>query len=90
MLTPAERKALKAKAHKLEPIVRIGAKGLTGELIAEIDRALRAHELIKVRAGALDRDARGDAFDSICQKTGAEAVQQVGKILVIFRRKPDA
>ena len=51
MLTPAERKALKAKAHKLDPVVHIGAKGLTDEVIAEIDRALHAHELIKVRAG---------------------------------------
>jgi len=90
MLTPAERKALKAKAHKLEPVVHVGAKGLTDEVIAEIDRALRAHQLIKVRAGAMDRDARDDAFDSICERTGAEAVQQVGKVFVIYRRRPDA
>ena len=90
MLTPAERKALKAKAHKLEPVVHVGAKGLTDEVIAEIDRALRAHELIKVRAGSMDRDARDDAFDSICERTGAEAVQQVGKVFVIYRRRPDA
>ena len=53
MLTAAERKALKAKAHKLDPVVQIGTKGLTDEVIAEIDRALCAHELIKVRAGSL-------------------------------------
>jgi putative YhbY family RNA-binding protein len=86
MLTAAERKALKAKAHKLEPVVQIGAKGLSGEVLAEIERALRAHELVKVRAGGLERDARREVFDSICEKTGAEAVQQVGKIFVIFRR----
>jgi RNA-binding protein len=90
MLTAAERKALKAKAHKLDPVVHVGAKGLTDEVIAEIDRALRAHELIKVRAGTMDRDARDDAFDSICERTGAEAVQQVGKVFVIYRRRPDA
>ena len=90
MLTPAERKALKAKAHKLEPIVRIGARGLTGEVIAEIDRALRAHELIKVRAGSMERDQRDAALVSICEKTKAEQVQQVGKVFVIYRRKPDA
>jgi len=90
MLTPAERKALKAKAHKLDPVVHVGAKGLTDEVIAEIDRALRVHELIKVRAGSMDRDARDDAFDSICERTGAEAVQQVGKVFVIYRRRPDA
>jgi RNA-binding protein len=89
MLTSAERKALKAKAHKLEPVVHIGAKGVTEEVIAEIDRALRARELIKVRAGTLERDARGDAFDSICERTGAEAVQQVGKVCVLFRKRAD-
>jgi putative YhbY family RNA-binding protein len=88
MLTAAERKALKAKAHKLEPVVQIGAKGLTGEVLAEIERALSSHELIKVRAGSLDRLARGEVFESIREKTGAEEVQQVGKVCVIFRKRP--
>ena len=61
-MTPAERKALKAKAHKLDPVVHVGAKGITEEVIAEIDRALQAHELIKVRAASLDRDAREEAL----------------------------
>jgi len=90
MLTPAERKALKAKAHKLDPVVHIGAKGLTEEVIAEVDRALHAHELIKVRAASLDRDAREEAFDRIAEKTRAEAVQHIGKVFVLFRKKPDA
>ena len=89
MLTPVERKALKAKAHKLDPVVHIGAKGLTEEVIAEVDRALHAHELIKVRAASLDRDAREEAFDRIAEKTRAEAVQHIGKVFVLFRKKND-
>jgi len=89
MLTPAERKALKAKAHNLDPVVHIGAKGLTEEVIAEVDRALHAHELIKVRAASLDRDAREEAFDRIAEKTRAEAVQHIGKVFVLFRKKND-
>lgn len=89
MLTPAERKALKAKAHKLDPVVHVGAKGLTGEVIAEIDRALHAHELIKVRAASLDRNAREEAFGRIAQQTGAEPVQHIGKVFVLFRKKKD-
>jgi RNA-binding protein len=75
MLTAAERNALKAKAHKLYPVVEI--------------RALSAHELIKVRAATLDRDQRDEAFSSICERTKAEQVQQVGKVFVLFRKKPD-
>jgi putative YhbY family RNA-binding protein len=87
MLTPPERKALKGRAHKLEPVVQIGAKGLTDEVVAEIERALDAHQLIKVRAGGLERDARDQALDAICRRTGAQAVQQVGKVFVLFRKK---
>jgi putative YhbY family RNA-binding protein len=88
-MTPAERKALKAKAHKLDPVVHVGAKGLTDEVIAEIDRALQAHELIKVRAATLDRNAREEAFELIAQKTHAQAVQHIGKVFVLFRKKND-
>jgi RNA-binding protein len=85
----AERKALMTKAHKLDPVVQIGAKGLTEEVIAEIDRALRAHELIKVRAATLDREARDQAYETMCERTGAEPVQQVGKVFVLFRKNND-
>ncbi len=88
MLNSGERKALKARAHKLDPVVRIGSRGLTDEVVAEIERALQAHELIKVRAGELDRHARDAVFGSICEQTGAEPVQQVGKVFVLFRRNP--
>ena len=52
-LSPIERKKLKARAHALNPIIHLGAKGLTEAVIAEIGRALDAHELIKVRAGGM-------------------------------------
>ncbi len=88
MLTAAERKALKGRAHKLEPAVHIGAKGLTSEVVAEIDRALTAHELIKVRAASLERDERDAALQDILARTRALPVQQVGKIFVIYRKNP--
>ena len=88
MLTSTDRKALKARAHKLEPVVIIGAKGLTDQVLAEIERALKAHELIKVRALELDRDARDGALGSICEQTGADAVQQVGKVFILYRKNP--
>jgi len=89
MLTPSERKALKAKAHKLDPVVQIGDKGLTEQVIAEIDRALHAHQLIKVRAATLDRHAREEVFKRIAEKTQSQAVQHIGKVFVLFRKKND-
>ena len=56
----------KARAHSLDPVVHLGEKGLTEPVMAEIDRALAAPELIKVRAGGLDRDEREAAFEEIC------------------------
>ena len=88
-LSPIERKKLKARAHALSPIVHIGGKGLTEAVIAEIGRALDAHELIKVRAGSMERDARESAFTEICARLAAQAVQHIGKVLVLYRRKPD-
>jgi RNA-binding protein len=88
-MTPAERKAFKARAHKLEPVVIIGTKGLTDEIVAETDRALQAHELIKVRAPAADRQEREILLQRICDLTGAEAIQQVGKVFVLYRKRPD-
>ena len=88
-MTPAERRALKARAHKLEPVVIIGGKGLTGEVLAEIGRALAAHELIKVRGGGFDRFELEKLSAEICAQTGAEPVQRIGKVLVIYRKSDD-
>jgi RNA-binding protein len=87
-VTPAERKALKARAHSLHPILRLGEKGLTDAVLAEIDHALGAHELIKIRAAPLNRDEREVALASICERTGAQAVQHIGKMLIVYRQKP--
>jgi putative YhbY family RNA-binding protein len=90
MLNPRERRDLKARAHKLEPVVIIGGKGLTGEVLAEIERALKAHELVKIRAPGLDREPRARAEQEICARTGSEPVQQIGKVLILYRKNPDA
>jgi len=87
-MTPQEKKLLKARAHKLDPIVIVGGKGLTDAVIAEIDFALKSHELIKVRAATMDRHERDKAMSAICARTGAEPVQQIGKVFVLFRKKP--
>ena len=89
MLSAAERKELKARAHQLEPIVMIGTKGLTDEVVKEVDVALKAHELIKVRAAGLEREQRDDALKALCQRTDAESVQSIGKVFVIYRKRDE-
>jgi RNA-binding protein len=87
-LTSRERAHLKARAHALEPKVQVGNDGLTDAVVKEIDRALAAHELIKVKILA-DRDARDEIAEAVCTRTGAALVQQVGKVVVLWRPKPD-
>ena len=89
MLSAAERKSLKARAHKLEPVVLIGNKGVTDEVVKEVETALKAHELIKVRAPGLEREAREEAMHTLCARTGAESVQTIGKVLVIYRKRDE-
>ena len=87
-LPSKKRSELRAEAHKLTPVVIIGDKGLTDEVIAEIDRSLKAHELIKVRAATNERDARDVWLETICEKLEAHPVQQIGKVFVIWRENP--
>ncbi len=88
-LSTTDRKQLRVRAHGLHPILQLGEKGLTEAVIAEIDRALTAHELIKIRAAPLNHDERDVALASICERTNAQAVQHIGKMLIVYRRKPE-
>ena len=88
-LSARERAALKAKAHALESCVHIGQSGLTDAVVRETDRALTAHELIKVKIAAADRDEREALSNDLCTRTGAAAVQRVGKVLVLWRPREE-
>ena len=87
-LTARERAHLKARAHSLEPVVQTGGSGITDGVVAEVDRALTAHELIKVRIGSEDRADRVATGDELCERTGAAAVHRVGKIVILWRPRP--
>lgn len=88
-LSPLERKALKARAHHLNPVVQIGDAGLTPAVLREVDAALKSHELIKVHMSGDNRDVRVAAYDTICTGLGCAPVQHIGKQLVLFRANPD-
>ena len=89
-LSAAERKALKARAHPLKPVVMIADAGLSPGVRAEIERALVSHQLIKIRVASDDRESRESLSAEICASTGAAAVQHIGKILVIWRKGEEA
>jgi len=90
VLSAKDRARLKAKAHALEPVVRIGHAGVTPELVAEAERAITAHELIKVGVAAADREARVAVGDTLAERLGAVPVHRVGTILILWRPRPDA
>ena len=87
-LTPRERSHLKARAHALAPLVQVGNAGVTAQLIVEVDRALTAHELIKVRVGSDDRERRVEVGDRLAEATEAAVVHRVGKVLILWRPRP--
>ncbi len=88
ILSPAGRRALRAKAHHLHPFVTIGQHGLTPAVLHEIDVNLKAHELIKIRVSGDDRYAREATLERICAELDAAAVQHIGKLLVVWRPAP--
>lgn len=88
-LSPAERKLLKARAHALKPVVAIGNDGLSAAVLKEIETSLKAHGLIKIRVTGDDREARESLLGEVCSRTGASAVQHIGKLLVVYRENPE-
>lgn len=88
-LTPSQRRALRADAHHLSPVVSIGQDGLTEAVIREADAALKAHGLIKARLFCDDRSQREAMLETLCGRLDAAPVQHIGKLLVLWRPKPD-
>jgi putative YhbY family RNA-binding protein len=84
-LTPAERKQKRAEAHHLDPVVMVGAAGLTAAVRQEVETALRAHGLVKVRVGIEARSAREELLTELADALGAAPVQHIGKLLVLWR-----
>ncbi len=87
-LSPIQRRALRAAAHHLNPVVSISQKGLTPSVLAEIDRSLKAHELIKLRLYGIERENRATLFTEICTALNCAEVQHIGNLLVLWRENP--
>ncbi|MDR0529716.1 MAG: YhbY family RNA-binding protein [Zoogloeaceae bacterium] len=88
-LSTEERRALRARAHSLSPVVSIAQNGLADSVMKEIDRSLTAHELIKARVYHDDRAVREEYFKTICETLDAAPVQHLGKLLILWRPAPE-
>ena len=88
-LTSRQRAHLKARAHALEPLVQIGHAGVQDTVVAAVDTALTAHELIKVKINDAERDERVEISEALSERTGAAIVQRVGKVVVLWRPRPE-
>jgi RNA-binding protein len=86
-LTSAQRKRLRALAHRLEPVVQVGKEGATDEVAEQVDRALAAHELVKVRFVA-GKEEKAELVAGLCARTGAVAAGVVGHVAIFFRPHP--
>lgn len=82
----ADKKYLRSLGHQLKPVVTVAGNGLTESVVAELDRALSDHELIKVKLAVGDRDAKKAITDEICLKSKAELIQSIGHMILLFRK----
>ena len=85
-----QRRALRANAHALNPVVSISQNGLSESVLKEINTSLLSHELIKIRVYNDDREVREQYLTSICEELQAAPVQHIGKLLVVWRPNPEA
>jgi RNA-binding protein len=86
-LSGQEKRALRARAHHLNPVVSIGAAGVNDAVLAELDIALDGHELVKLRIAADDREHRKKLIDDLCRLARADLIQRIGHTAVLYRER---
>jgi len=88
-LSKKQIKFLKAKCHDLKVVIMLGQKGLTEQVLSELDIALNHHELVKIKLSVDDREARKQLIAEICDKSQAQEIQSIGKTLSVYRVNAD-
>lgn len=88
-LTNNQKKYLRGIAHGLNPMIMIGANGVTESLMAELESTLAHHEILKIKIASADRDERKEIIQHLVKETGALLVQTIGKICVIYRQNDE-
>ena len=88
-LTPSQRRYLRGLAHPLKPVPLLGGKGVTPAVLAELEHALDDHELIKIKLAGEDREERSSSLTQLLDASGAENVQRIGHVAVLYRRNEE-
>ncbi|RUR28982.1 ribosome assembly RNA-binding protein YhbY [Vreelandella nanhaiensis] len=89
-LSQAQKKAFRSIGHHLNPVVTVSENGVSENLLAELNRALNDHELIKVKLALPERDDRATMLNELIADSRAEVVQTIGKMALLYRRNPKA
>lgn len=89
-MNPHQIRKLRARSHKLKPVIIVGQAGVTAAVLKEISLALDHHELIKVRVNAIDREQRNKMMKWLCHELGAQWVQNLGHVITLFRKAKQA
>ncbi|MCE8005036.1 ribosome assembly RNA-binding protein YhbY [Billgrantia ethanolica] len=89
-LSQAQKKAFRSIGHHLNPVVTVSENGVSEGVLAELDRALADHELIKVKLALPERDDRAAMLEELLAASGAERVQTIGKMALLYRKSPQA
>jgi RNA-binding protein len=90
-LSNADKKRFRSIGHELSPIVTIAQKGVTENIKTEIERALKQHELIKIKLITTTREEKKSLAESLCQEFSAECIQSIGHMILVYRptKMPD-
>ncbi len=87
-LTSRERRALRARGHHLDPMVRVGQAGIHQAVVHKVAAELRVHELIKVKVGQWAPISAKEAAPILAEQTGAEIVQVIGGVVLLYKERP--
>ena len=86
-LTEQQKKRLRGLGHKLKPVITVGTGGLSDSLLEEFERSLEHHELMKIKVNTGNRSERDTAIGALCEYSGAQLIQRVGNVGLLFRKK---
>ena len=88
-LSQAQLRHLRGLGHNLKPVVTVGGKGLTDNVIEEVNQSITHHELMKIKLNVGDRELRDEMIKQLCSQLDLRLIQRIGNTALVFRRNPE-